>query len=58
MSTTIFSLKSIRDLPIDKQIAHYERQLEEINKKRYLTPNDFKTYRYCKDNLKRLQNMG
>jgi hypothetical protein len=55
MSTRLSRIIPVNERPIEEQVKYYEKQLEEINKKKYLSITDFKTYKYCKNNLKRLQ---
>ena len=48
-------MKSLNELPLQEHIQYLERQKEDIQKSRYLTPHQFRTWKYLKDEIERLK---
>ena len=44
----------MKELPVE----YFERQLEDLNKKRYWTPFNFRTYTFLKNKIERMKKEG
>lgn len=55
MNVRLSRIIPVNEKPIKEQIKYYEKKIEDIHKKQYLTITDFKTFEYCKYHLERLQ---
>ena len=48
-------MKSLNELPIQEHIKYLKRQKEDIEKSKYLTPHQFRTWKYLKNEIEKLE---
>lgn len=48
-------MKSLNELPIEKHIQYLERQKGNIENQKLLTPHEFRTWKYLKNEIERLK---